>query len=99
MCFWSKSSADILCWYVGKFWSHGHYSLTRHLREGWSSESTRKLDSGCGSGPGMVVGMAEGGWVRRDLEHVYVGWMKFEDAKNASLNWSYIDKRMSKKGN
>ena len=37
MCFWSKSSADVLYWYVDKFWSYGHDCFVRHLRKGWTS--------------------------------------------------------------
>ena len=37
MYFWSKSSADVLYWYVGKFWSYSHDSFVRHLKKGWSS--------------------------------------------------------------
>ena len=38
---WSKSSADIFCWYVGKLWSYSHDSFAGHLSKGWSSKSTR----------------------------------------------------------
>jgi hypothetical protein len=37
MCFCSKSSADVLWWYVGKFWSHSHDCFLGHLKKGWTS--------------------------------------------------------------
>jgi hypothetical protein len=27
MCFWSKTSTDVLCWHIGEFWSDSHDSF------------------------------------------------------------------------
>ena len=70
---WSKSSADILCWYIYEFWSYSQDRFARHLNRGWSSKSTRKPNSRCRNGPRMVVSMVvgrEGSWEGRELEHV-----------------------------
>ena len=37
MCFCSKASADVLWWYVGKFWSYRHDGFVRHLKKWWTS--------------------------------------------------------------
>ena len=89
MCFWSKSSADVLYWYVGKFWSYSHDSFLRHLKIRRTSQSTGKLNGGCcWNRPGMVVSMrSEGSWVGRDLEHVY----QYEDGVNRELWSDYIE--------